>query len=209
MHQQTFAEIPFEQYRKPTRREQFLNEMNRAVPWAELMTDIEPVYPKAAGPGRPPAGIHRMLRLQCLQQRFNLSDPAVEETLYDSRATRQFVGIDLCRESMPDETTICKIRHLLEAHQIGEQLFARIGVYLAAHELKISRRTIVDTTSIAAPRSTKNRQKKQDAEMHRTKLIHSVAATAAHGHDRQVLPKYCMGKRRGCGVTRPTVGSGR
>ncbi len=108
---------------------------------------------------------------------------------------------------MPDETTICKIRHLLEAHQIGEQPFARIGLYLAAHGLKVSRRTIVDATSIAAPRSTKNRQKKRDPEMHRTKLIHSVATTAAHGHDRQVLPKYCMGKSRGCGATRRIVGN--
>jgi IS5 family transposase len=97
MHQQTFAEVPFEQYRKPTRREQFLNEMNRVVPWAELVTVIEPVYPKANGPGRPPVGIKRMLRLHCLQQWFNLSDPAVEGALYDSCAMRQFVGIDLGR----------------------------------------------------------------------------------------------------------------
>ena len=93
---------------------------------------IEPVYPKAEGPGRPPVGIERMLRLHCLQQWFNLSDPAVEEALYDSRAMRQFVGIDLGREPVPDETTICKFRHLLEAHDIGKQLFARIGAYLAA-----------------------------------------------------------------------------
>ena len=130
MQQQTFAEVTFEQYRKPTRRERFLDEMNRVVPWAELVAAIEPVYPKADGPGRPPVGVERMLRLHCLQQWFNLSDPAVEEALYDSRAMRQFVGIDLGREPVPDETTICKFRHLLEAHQLGEQLFARIGEYL-------------------------------------------------------------------------------
>ena len=95
MHQQTFAEVTFEQYRKPTRRERFLDEMTRVVPWAELVAAIEPVYPKAEGPGRPPIGVERMLRLHCLQQWFNLSDPAVEEALYDSRAIRQFVGIDL------------------------------------------------------------------------------------------------------------------
>ena len=95
MHQQTFAEVPFEHYRKSTRRERFLDEMNRVVPWAELVAVIEPVYPKADGPGRPPVGIERMLRLHCLQQWFNLSDPAVEEALHDSRAMRQFVGIDL------------------------------------------------------------------------------------------------------------------
>src|SRR5215831_19917784 len=149
MRQQTFAEVPFEQYRKPTRREQFLNEMNRVVPWAELVMVFEPVYPKANGPGRPPVGIERMLRLHCLQPWFNLSDPAVEEALYDSRAMRQFVGIDLGREPVPDETTICKFRHLLEAHQLGEQLFARIGEYLATRGMKVSRGTIVDATIIS------------------------------------------------------------
>jgi hypothetical protein len=94
MLQQTLAEVTFEHYRKPTRREQFLSEMNRVVPWTELVAMIEPVYPKAEGPGRPPVGVERMLRLPCLQQWFNLSDPAVEEVLYDSRAMRQFVGID-------------------------------------------------------------------------------------------------------------------
>ncbi|MCK6494620.1 MAG: IS5 family transposase, partial [Nitrospira sp.] len=161
MQQQTFAEVSFEQYRKPTRREQFLNEMNQVVPWAELVAAIEPVYPKAEGPGRPPVGVERMLRLHCLQQWFNLSDPAVEEALYDSHAMRQFVGIDLGREPVPDETTICKFRHLLEAHHLGAQLFARIGAYLAAHGLKVSRGTIVDATIINAPSSTKNRQKER------------------------------------------------
>lgn len=199
MPQQTFAEVTFEQYRKPTRREQFLDEMNRVVPWAELVAAIEPVYPKAEGAGRPPVGVERMLRLHCLQQWFNLSDPAAEEALYDSRAMRQFVGIDLGREPVPDETTICKFRHLLEAHQIGEQLFARIGEYLVAQGLTINRGTIVDATIISAPSSTKNRKKARDPEMHQTKkgnqwyfgmkahlgvdsrskLIHSVAATAA------------------------------
>jgi len=214
MPQQTFAEVPFEQYRKSTRRERFLDEMNRVVPWADLVAVIEPVYPKADGPGRPPVGIERMLRLHCLQQWFNLSDPAVEEALYDSRAMRQFVGIDLGREPVPDETTICKFRHLLEAHEVGTQLFARIGTYLAAQGLKVSHGTIVDATIISAPSSTKNRTKERDPEMHqtkkgnqwyfgmkahigvdsRTKLIHSVAATAANVHDSQVLPALLHGQ---------------
>lgn len=101
-------------------------------------------------------GVYRMLRLHCLQQWFNLSDPAVEESLYDSRAMRQFVGIDLDREPVPDETTICKFRHLLEAHQLGEQLFARIREYLVAQGMRVSRGTIVDATIINAPSSTKN-----------------------------------------------------
>jgi IS5 family transposase len=203
MQQQTFAEVTFERYRKATRRERFLNEMTRVVPWAELAAAIESVYPKAEGPGRPPVGVERMLRIHFLQHWFNLSDPAVEEALYDSRAMRQFVGIDLGREPVPDETTICKFRHLLEAHQLGEQLFTLIRTYLAEQGLQISRGTIVDATIISAPSSTKNRTKERDPEMHqtkkgnqwyfgmkahigvdsRTKLIHSVAATAANVHD--------------------------
>ena len=214
MQQSTFAEVSFEQYRKPTRRERFLDEMNRVVPWAELVAVIEPVYPKAEGPGRPPVGVDRMLRLHCLQQWFNLSDPAVEEALYDSRAMRQFVGIDLGREPVSDETTIGKFRHLLEAHQLGEQLFVRIREQLVTQGLQVSRGTIVDATIIAAPSSTKHRTKERDPEMHqtkkgnqwyigmkahigvdsRTKLIHSVAATAANVHDSQVLPDLLHGQ---------------
>ena len=227
MPQQTFAEVSFEQYRKPTRRERFLDEMNRVVPWVELVAAIEPVYPKAEGPGRPPVGVERMLRLHCLQQWFNLSDPAVEEALYDSRAMRQFVGIDLGREPVPDETTICKFRHLLEAHQVGEQLFARIREHLVKQGLQVSRGTIVDATIIAAPSSTKNRTKERDPEMHqtkkgnqwyfgmkahigvdsRTKLIHSVAATAANVHDSQVLPELLHGQETRVGGMRPPAGN--
>ena len=119
MQQSTFAEVSFEQYRKPTRRERFLDEMNRVVPWAEFVAVIEPVYPKAEGPGRPPVGVDRMRRLHCLQQWVNLSAPAVEEALYDSRAMRHFVGIDLGREPVPDETTICKFWHLQVSASIG------------------------------------------------------------------------------------------
>ncbi len=105
MQRQTLAEVTCEQYRKPTRRKRFLDEMNRVVPWAELTAAIEPVSPKAEGPGRPPVGVERMLRLHCLKQWFNLSDQAVEEALYDSRALRQCVGIDPGREPVPDEST--------------------------------------------------------------------------------------------------------
>ncbi len=214
MQQQTFADASFEQYRKPTRRERFLAEMEQVIPWSKLAAVIQPYYPKPEGAGRPPVGVERMLRLHCLQQWFNLSDPAVEEALYDSRALRQFVGIDLGREPVPDETTICKFRHLLEAHQLGERLFARIGEYLAAQGLTVSRGTIVDATIIKAPSSTKNRTKERDPEMRQTKkgnqwyfgmkahlgvdsqtkLIHSVAATAANVHDSQVLPELLHGQ---------------
>ena len=114
MRQQTLAvaaEGNFEKYRKPTRREIFLMEMDRIVPWAHLVDLIGPHYPKA-GNGRHPVGVERMLRMYFLQQWFKLPDPAVEESLYESASMRQFVGIDLGKEPVPDETTICRFRHL-------------------------------------------------------------------------------------------------
>ena len=130
--QGTLAEAGFEQYRKVTRKQQFLAEMERVMPWSEIVALVEPVYPKGDGVGRPPIGLERMLRIHFLQHWFNLSDPAVEEALYDSRVMRDFVGIDLGREPSPDETTICKFRHLLEAHGLGEPMLGRINGYLAA-----------------------------------------------------------------------------
>jgi len=212
--QQTLAAEGFERYRKPTRRERFLKEMDQIIPWAELAAVIEPFYPKGAGPGRPPIGIERMLRIHFLQHWFNLSDPAVEESLYDSRAMRQFAGIDLGREPAPDETTICKFRHLLEAHDLGSRLFELIGEFLDENGLKVNRGTIVDATIINAPSSTKNKDKQRDPEMHQTrkgnqwyfgmkahigvdsqtKLIHSVAATPANVHDSQVLGDLLHGE---------------
>lgn len=214
MHQRSLAEEGFEKYRKPTRRERFLAEMEQIIPWRELSAAIEPFYPKPAGAGRRPVGIERMLRIHFLQHWFNLSDPAVEEALYDSRALRRFVGIDLGREPVPDETTILKFRHLLEAHNLGAQLFALIGGYLQENGLKISTGTLVDATIINAPSSTKNREKARDLEMHqtkkgnqwyfgmkghigvdsKTKLIHSVVATAANVHDSQVLGDLVHGE---------------
>jgi len=118
MRQVTLATVGFERYSKPTQRAAFLDEMNRVVPWRELCALIEPVYPQA-GKGRTPVGLERMLRIYFLQQWFNLSDPGAEEALYDSLAMRQFVGIDLGGEPVPDETTLCKLRHLLERHDLG------------------------------------------------------------------------------------------
>ena len=220
MRQQTLAEASFEQYRKTTRREVFLDEMGRVVPWAELCALIEPVYPQAEGAGRPPVGVERMLKIYFLQQWFNLSDPAVEEALYDSRALRSFVGIDLGREPAPDETTVCKFRHLLETHDLGGRLFEQVSTYLQQRGLKISTGTIVDATIINAPSSTKNRDKQRDPEMcqtkkgnqwyfypeghkgmkapigtdSKTKLIHAVVATAANVHDSQVLADLLHGE---------------
>ncbi len=213
MRQQTLADEGFERFRKPTRREQFLNEVDQIVPWRDLCSVIDPFYPTPKAAGRPPIGLERMLRIHFLQHWFNLSDPAVEEALYDSRAMRRFVGIDLGREPAPDETTVCKFRHLLEAHNLGDQLFALIGEYLQENGMQVSTGTIVDATIIDAPSSTKNKDKARDPEMHQTKkgnqwyfgmkahigvdsqskLIHSVAATAANVHDSQMLEDLLHG----------------
>ena len=110
-----------------------------------------------------------MLRIYFLQQWFNLSDPAVEEALYDSTVMRQFAGIDLGSEPVPDETTVCKFRHLLEQHELGERLFERVGELLQQKGLRLSTGTIVDATIIHAPSSTKNARQERDPEMHQTR----------------------------------------
>jgi len=213
MNQKTLA--GFEKYGKTTRRAQFLAEMERVVPWSELCAVIEPVYPKAgAEGGRPTIPLERMLRVYFLQQWFNLSDPAVEEALYDSAAMRDFAGIDLGREAAPDETTVCKFRHLLERHKLGKELFLAVNQHLKSQGIKVTRGTIVDATIINAPTSTKNRDGKRDPEMHqtakgkqwyfgmkahvgvdsKTKLIHTVLASAANVHDRVALPHLLHGR---------------
>jgi len=214
--QETLAAVGFEKYRKATRREQFLAEMNTVVPWGRLIALIEPMYPKGEGAGRPPVGVERMLRIHFLQHWFNLSDPSVEEALYDSKAMREFVGIDLGREPAPDETTICKFRHLLEAYELGPQILATVNAHLADKGFKVTTGTIVDATIISAPSSTKNQSRQRDPEMHQTKkgnewhfgmkahigvdsatkIIHSVAATAANVHDSHLLPELLHGNER-------------
>jgi len=212
--QATFAGSGFEAYRKPTRRELFLAEMERVVPWGEMCALIEPVYPKSEGPGRPTIGLERMLRIYFLQHWFNLSDPAVEEALYESVSMRRFVGVDLGREPAPDETTVCKFRHLLEEHGLGRRLVEEVGRYLQSQGLKVSSGTIVDATIINAPSSTKNASGERDPQMKqtmkgrqwyfgmkahvgvdsKTKLIHSAAATPANVHDSVMLPQLLHGR---------------
>lgn len=212
--QETLAVSGFEKYRKPTRRDEFLAQMNTVMPWTQLTALVEPVYPPSDGAGRPPIGLERMLRIHFLQHWFNLSDPAVEEALYDSRAMREFVGIDLGREPAPDETTICKFRHRLESHALGKKILATVNAHLASQGFKVSTGTIVDATIISAPSSTKNRSGERDPEMHqtkkgnewhfgmkahigvdsRTKIIHSVVASAANVHDSLALPVLLHGQ---------------
>src|SRR5437588_757628 len=151
MKQRTLAMMTgFEQYTRKTRRAIFLEEMEQVVPWGELCALVAPHYPQP-GKGRRPVGVERMLRIYFLQQWFNLSDPGVEEALYDSVGMRQFVGIDLGCEPVPDETTVCKFRHLLEAHRLGEQLLGQVNLHLQAQGVRI-------TTGLMVERA-KNRSK--------------------------------------------------
>ena len=156
------------------------------MPWGKLCALIEPHYPKP-GKGRRPKELEQMLRIYFLQQWFNLADPAVEEALYDSATLRQFAGIDLGGEPVPDETTVCKFRHLLEEHNLGEQILGTVNLHLQAKGVRITTGTIVDATLIHAPSSTKNRDQSRDPEMHQAKKGKNC----------------CTGKRRGCGATAP------
>jgi IS5 family transposase len=203
----------FEKYTKKTRKEQFLEEMDRTIPWYELTQALKPCYPDPNGPGRRPKGLERMLRIYFMQHWFNLSDPGMEEALYDSRVMRGFAGIDLGEEAAPDETTILDFRHLLEAKNMGAGLLRLVNVYMAENGLKVSRGTIVDASIINAPSSTKNRDQARDPDMHqtkkgsqwyfgmklhigvdsKTKLVHSAVATAANVDDSQVLDHLLHG----------------
>ncbi|MBC3911154.1 IS5 family transposase [Undibacterium umbellatum] len=220
MKQQTLAmaedqNASFEQHRKPTRRDVFLDTMHKIVPWKELCAIIEPHYPKR-GNGRPPIGLERMLRIHFIQYWFNLADFACEEALYDSVSLRRFVGIDLGCESVPDATTMLKFRHLLEQHKLAEQLFTEVGSVLSSSGMSLKTGTIVDATIIAAPSSTKNSEKQRDPEMRQTRkgkqwyfgmklhigvdsqsgLTHSAVATSANVHDKHPLPKLLHGREK-------------
>jgi transposase, IS5 family len=204
----------FEKFGKTTRRARFLSDMDRTIPWAELSAAVEKVYPKGSeAGGRPPIPLERMLRIYFLQLWFNLSDPAVEEALYDSVAMRSFVGIDLGVEAAPDETTVCKFRHLLEKNKLGKVLLRAVNQYLRENGIKVSNGTIVDATIISAPSSTKNKDGKRDPQMHqvakgqqwyfgmkahiavdsKSKLIHTVLVSAANVADALALPHLLHG----------------
>ena len=213
MKQMTLAAAKgFEKHNRATRKAEFLARMESLMPWAEFCTVIEPHYPKA-GNGRPPVGLERMLRMYCVANWFNLSDEACEDALYDVPVFREFCRIDLGRERVPDATTLLNFRHLLEAHDLGAALFAKVGELLLANGMRLSGGTIVDATLIAAPPSTKNKDKSRDPEMHQTKkgnewyfgmklhigadsktgLVHSASVTAANVHDSNEVPNLLHG----------------
>jgi transposase, IS5 family len=169
MSQRSFASAEYAMKKKRTRREKFLGEMERIVPWMRLIGVIEPLYPTSGRVGRQPIGVAKMLRMYCLQQWYGLADEALEDALYDSQALRDFVGIDLSRESVPDATTLLKFRRLLQDNELTRALFDEINAHLGQQGLLMRAGTIVDATIIAAPSSTKNEGKARDPEMHQTK----------------------------------------
>lgn len=216
MKQQSLAaQAVFEKYGRKSRRELFLDEMERVVPWPALEALVEPHYPKA-GNGRQPVGLQIMLRTYFVQQWFNLSDPGVEEALYESPALRRFVGVDLGVAPAPDETTVCRFRHLLEKHDLGGLMLETVNVHLEAKGLRIATGTIVDATILHAPSSTKNATGERDPEMHQTRkgnqwyfglkahigvdskqgTVHSVCTTAASVSDKHMLPHLLHGEER-------------
>ena len=166
--QGSFSQAEYASKKKQTRRDKFLAEMEQVVPWPRLVARLVPLYPKGER-GRPPVPLERMLRVHFLQQWYALADPAMEEALYDSQAMRGFAGIDLAVDAVPDETTILNFRHWLERHDLSRSLFDEVSAMLEERGLLMRQGTIVDATIIAAPSSTKNKEKSRDPEMHQTK----------------------------------------
>jgi transposase, IS5 family len=212
MKQVSFAEAEFGLKKKRTRREKFLAEMEQVVPWSRLVAVIEPYYPKNEK-GRPRLGLAKMLRLYCVQQWYGLADEATEDAVYDSHALRQFLSIDLARESVPDATSLLGFRHLLERHNLTRRLLDEVNAHLAERGMLMREGTIVDATIIAAPPSTKNRDEARDPAMHQTKkgnqwhfgmkahigvdaefgLVHTVIGTAANVADVTVTGQLLHG----------------
>lgn len=212
--QRTFAEEAWSRKGKRTRRERFLAEMNAEIPWTRLLKLIEPYYPKA-GKGRHPHDMERMLRIYFLQQWFDLSDPQAEDAIYDIEPMRRFVGVTLGEDKVPDESTILRFRHLLEAHDLTKAMFEEIRELLEERGLLVKHGTIVDATIIHAPSSTKNASGSRDPEMRSTKkgnmwyygmkahvgtdtrgIVHSLVTTDAAQADIHQLPDLMHGEER-------------
>ena len=209
--QRTLASVAYDTKRKVTRRERFLREMDAVIPWATLHAVVLPHYTKA-GRGRRPLPLETMLRVYFLQQWFNLSDPQAEDMLYDSESMRRFARIELGDDTVPDESTILRFRHLLEAHALTAQMFEAVRDLLVDRDLLVTTGTIVDATLIAAPSSTKNATKTRDPEMRQTRkgkswyfgmklhigtdphgLVHTLTTTDAAQADITQLPELVHG----------------
>lgn len=215
MHQQpSFLSLAYFS-RKPLRCSRFLNEMERVIPWDSLIKLIEPYYQEAET-GRKKKQLVLMLKIYFLQQWYNLSDPEMEDAIYDRNSFQKFLALDMMQEAAPDETTILHFRHLLEKHALQEQMFSRVNRILEERGLLVKKGTITDATIIAAPTSTKNRDKKRDPEMSSTKkgkvwyfglkahtgtdsetgLVHTLKVTTASVHDSQAFDGLLHGKER-------------
>jgi len=212
MSQISFADAEYAGKRKKTRRDVFLEEMEQVVPWKVLLEIIEPHYP-VAGRGRRPYALDAMLRVHLMQNWFALSDPAMEEALYEIASLRNFARLTL-NEPIPDETTILNFRHLLEANDLAEDILKVVNALLARKGLLLKRGSIVDATIIAAPSSTKNAEGARDPEMHQTRkgnqwffgmkahigvdadsgLVHTVTTTAANEADVEQVGDLLHGK---------------
>ena len=142
MDQPTFADLEYQGKKRKTRRELFLERMDALIPWQKLEERIRPSYPKP-GNGRRPYPLPVMLRIHCVQLCYNLSDPGMEDLLYEAESVRRFVGLNLT-EALPDETTILNFRHLLERHQLGKGLLEEINAHLESQGLRLREGTIVD-----------------------------------------------------------------
>jgi IS5 family transposase len=214
MSQMSFGDAEYAGKRKKTRREVFLEEMEQVVPWKSLLGLIDPVYP-IAGRGRHPYPLETMLRVHLMQNWFSLSDPAMEEALYEITPMRFFAGLSLTK-AIPDETTILNFRHLLEEYELAPEILSRVNALLTRKGLMLKRGSIVDATIIAAPSSTKNAEGERDPEMHQAKkgnqwhfgmkahigvdadsgLVHSVATTPANEADVEVVHGLLHGKEQ-------------
>lgn len=212
MSQLSFSDAEFAGKRKKTRKEEFFAEMEQVVPWASLRKLIEPLYP-VAGRGRRPYPLDTMLRVHLIQNWYGLSDPAMEEALYEVTPMRGFAGLSL-NGPIPDETTILNFRRLIEDNDLAPLILERINRYLKNHGLLLKNGTLVDATIIAAPSSTKNASGERDPEMHQTKkgeqwyfgmkahigvdadsgLVHTVTTTAANEADVDQLDELLHGK---------------
>ena len=149
---------------KRTRRREFLDEMEKVVPWADLVALVLPYLPEGKR-GRPPFSPETMLRIHFMQQWFALSDPAMEEALHDMPVFREFAGLEGWNERLPDESTILRFRHVLEKHKLAAQILQTVNDLLSAKGMLLKSGTVVDATLIAAPSSTKNSSGERDPEM--------------------------------------------
>ena len=210
MKQSSFSDLEYQSKKKTTRKEKFLSEMDAILPWKLLLKPIRKHYPKV-GNGRPPMALESMLRIYFMQQWYQLSDPAMEDSLYDIEAMRRFAQVAM--DNIPDESTILRFRHLLEQHTLTKKLFQVTEQYMSEQGLILSEGTIVDASIISAPSSTKNKDRKRDPEMKQTKKgnqwyfgmkshigtdtqgrVHSIVVTDASVHDSVVVDDLIHGE---------------